>query len=94
MILHCVRFLLGWHRSLAKLTETGLLVNTTHGTAGANGSFIVNPDYANFDSRGINAGKELDAMEEVIEDVITRHCYEGKPYDREVKYGFQTLIAL
>ncbi len=70
-------------KALASLSETGLLVNVTHGKRGSNGSFKVNPDFESFDTRGVAEGRELDAVESVIEKVITEHCYGGRPYDRE-----------
>ena len=64
--------------------ETGVLIRTTHGSHGANGSFMVNPSHASWDSRGLLAGKDLDPMETVIEEVITELCYGGVPYSKEV----------
>ena len=38
-----------------KLTLNGKILNTS-GLKGASGSFVINPDYANFDSRSLNIG--------------------------------------
>ncbi len=69
-------------KALAKLVKLGQLVNTT-GQSGASGSFKVNPDYDSFDTRGFYVDQPLDNIDQVIEDVITEHCYDGKAYSKE-----------
>ena len=66
---------------LVKLIDAGKLLNTS-GKRGASGSFIINPDFADFDSRSQFAGKDLDPIDTFIEDIITERCYDGKPYEK------------
>lgn len=69
------------NQELAKLLQTGKILNTS-GLKGASGSFVINPDFENFDSRGIFAADILDPIEQIIEEVITQTCYDGIPYEK------------
>ena len=51
---------------LVKLVLHGKLLNTS-GKNGATGSFVINPEFENFDSRSLYANKDLDADDLLIE---------------------------
>eukprot|EP00095_Tigriopus_kingsejongensis_P004239 maker-scaffold711_size108467-snap-gene-0.24 protein:Tk04239 transcript:maker-scaffold711_size108467-snap-gene-0.24-mRNA-1 annotation:"e3 ubiquitin-protein ligase shprh" len=71
-----------FRKGIVKLVSLGLLINTSH-QKGASGSFVINPDFEGFDSRGIFADQQtLDDVDQSIERVITQRCYEGKPFDK------------
>jgi len=63
---------------LATLAKKGLIMNTS-GTKSASGSYVINPEFENFDTRRSFLAKNLDNVERVIEDVITKVCYDGAP---------------
>ncbi len=66
---------------LVKLSQTGKILNTS-GKTGACGSFIINPDFENFDSRAmfVDSLNNMDNVDAIIEDMITEHCYDGQPF--------------
>ena len=55
------------------------------------GSFVINPDFENFDSRSLYVDMELDPIDQFIEDLITERCYEGQNY---VKVKTKTELQL
>jgi len=55
------------NKGIVRLVEIGLLINTSPNCSGANGSFMINPDFENFDSRGLMAKQKLDKIDHVIE---------------------------
>ena len=55
------------------------------------GSFVINPDFENFDSRSLYVDMELDPIDQFIEDLITERCYEGQNY---VKIKTKTELQL
>ena len=75
---------------IGKLVNTGKILNTS-GSKGASGSFMINPYYENFDSRSQFANKNLDPLDQFIEDIITERCYDGQPY---AKIKTQTELKL
>ena len=52
-------------KAIMKLADTGLILNTTQ-CKGVGGSFKINPDRDNFDSRGMYVDKELDEYQKVF----------------------------
>ena len=76
---------------LISLARKGLIVNTS-GTKSASGSYVINPEFENFDTRRSFISKPLGSIERVIENVITRFCYDGAPCVDEVHYIFLVYI--
>ena len=72
--------------------QKGQLLNTS-GIRGSSGSFVVNPDFETFDSRKsyLSPKTALSNVDIVIEDVITKYCYNGKPCSGEVHFLVQNI---
>ena len=76
------------NNEIAKLVTYGKILNTS-GLKGASGSFVINPDHENFDSRAIYFGKNLDTIEQFLENLISERCYDNIPF---VKVKTQTEL--
>ena len=76
------------NNEIAKLVTYGKILNTS-GLKGASGSFVINPDHENFDSRAIYFDKNLDTIEQFLENLISERCYDNIPF---VKVKTQTEL--
>jgi hypothetical protein len=65
------------------MEDSGLIVNVGE-NPGPRGRFKINPDYADFDTRGKYID-DTDPVTTAIEEVITRRVYNGIPFDREAR---------
>ena len=73
-----------FRNSMIKLVDNGFIVNTKHSKSILSGSFMLNPDYENFDSRSIASKNVQDSMDEAIEQVITDNVYDGVPFNDNI----------
>ena len=72
------------NNELTALAQKGLIINTS-GVKSATGSYLINPDFDDFDTRRSFLSKNLSNVERVIEDVITKVCYDGVPCADQVR---------
>ena len=80
------------NNEIVKLQNFGKILNTS-GLKGASGSFVINPEYENFDSRSLYFDKASasDPIDEFLETLITERVYDGDEY---VKIKTQTELKL
>ena len=66
---------------ISNLSKRGLIYNTS-GKQGASGSFSINPQFEEFDSRSLyqNVTAMNNPMDKIMENVITKVCYKNVPY--------------
>ena len=65
---------------ITKGEACGQFIKTSN-TKGAAGSIVLNPHYNPDDTRGFFSFRELTAEEATIEEIITRVCYDDKPFE-------------
>ena len=82
------------NNEIVKLQNFGKILNTS-GLKGASGSYVINPDYENFDSRSLyfdkTSASNFDPIDEFLETLITERVYDGDEY---VKVKTETELKL
>ena len=86
------------NNEILKLQNFGKILNTS-GLKGASGSFVINPEFENFDSRSLYfdnkisaaSSNNFDSIDEFLETLITERCYDGEEY---VKIKTETELKL